>query len=422
MANARSSTNPELLQFLASQPSRIGVNLARRRYQQGSVKFVEGKWRGRWREDVVLADGTAKRVNKKTILGTKEDLKTKRLAQRELDLILSPINSVHYRPTYQITFAEFARRWSEKIKPIAYKAGGSQGTAGRHVKGKLVPAFGNIELKDITTEVLQSYVADLLANGLSAKYVRNIISTMSAMWDVAVNWKYVNHKPFAELTLPECECSEVEPYSQEEVITIFRSAREPFRTFLWILGETGMRPGEVCALDAKHVHVHDRVISVRQNESLGHIVSPKTHAGFRDFAISAQLAEYLKVFIGARKEGLLFVSKSGRAWRESKVVEKKLRPLLRQLAIKARGLHSIRHFNATLMDRGHIPIKTRQSRLGHADPRMLLGTRNRGGYTHVIGEDDRRAAAMFGDMFSQVLCPNVSKSGNAPAQAKKASV
>jgi len=422
MANARSSTNPELLQFLASQPSRIGVNLARRRYQQGSVKFVEGKWRGRWREDVVLADGTAKRVNKKTILGTKEDLKTKRLAQRELDLILSPINSVHYRPTYQITFAEFARRWSEKIKPIAYKAGGSQATAGRHVKGKLVPAFGNIELKDITTEVLQSYVADLLANGLSAKYVRNIISTMSAMWDVAVNWKYVNHKPFAELTLPECECSEVEPYSQEEVITIFRSAREPFRTFLWILGETGMRPGEVCALDAKHVHVHDRVISVRQNESLGHIVSPKTHAGFRDFAISAQLAEYLKVFIGARKEGLLFVSKSGRAWRESKVVEKKLRPLLRQLAIKARGLHSIRHFNATLMDRGHIPIKTRQSRLGHADPRMLLGTRNRGGYTHVIGEDDRRAAAMFGDMFSQVLCPNVSKSGNAPAQAKKASV
>jgi len=310
MANARSSTNPELLQFPASQPSRIGDNLARRRYQQGSVKFVEGKWRGRWREDVVLADGTAKRVNKKTILGTKEDLKTKRLAQRELDLILSPINSVHYRPTYQITLAEFARRWSEKIKPIAYKAGGSQATAGRHVKGKLVPAFGNIELKDITTEVLQSYVADLLANGVSAKYVRNIISTMSAMWDVAVNWKYVNHKPFAELTLPECECSEVEPYSQEEVITIFRSAREPFRTFLWILGETGMRPGEVCALDAKHVHVHDRVISVRQNESLGHIVSPKTHAGFRDFAISAQLAEYLNVFIGARKEGLLFVSKS----------------------------------------------------------------------------------------------------------------
>src|ERR1700734_497508 len=131
--------------------------------------------------DVVLADGTVKRVGRKKVLGTKKDFATKPLAQRELDPILAPINSVHYRPTYQITFAEFARRWSEKIKPIAYKVGGSQATAGRHVKGKLVPAFGNIELKDITTEVLQSYVVDLLGRGLSAKYERNIISTMSAM-------------------------------------------------------------------------------------------------------------------------------------------------------------------------------------------------------------------------------------------------
>lgn len=272
--------------------------MARRRYQKGSVKFIDGKWRGRWREDVVLADGTVKRVNKKMVLGTKEDFKTKRLAQRELDLILAPINSVHYRPTHQITFAEFARRWSEKIKPIAYKQGGSQATAGRHVKGKLVPAFGNIELKDITTEVLQSYVADLLASGLSVKYVRNIISTMSAMWDVALSWEYVTHKPFAELILPDCEPSDAEPYSTEEVMKIFQAATEPFQTYLWVLGESGMRPAEVCAVDARYIHLDDRVISVRQSESLGHVVKPKTSAGHRDFAISPQLAGHLRVFLG----------------------------------------------------------------------------------------------------------------------------
>ncbi|HZW79709.1 MAG TPA: hypothetical protein VFF50_04485 [Candidatus Deferrimicrobiaceae bacterium] len=63
-----------------------------------------------------------------------------------------------------------------------------------------------------------------------------------------------------------------------------------------------MRPGEGCALDANHVHVPDRAISVRQNESLGHIVSPKTHAGYRDFVISAQLADHMKMFIGDRNE------------------------------------------------------------------------------------------------------------------------
>ena len=40
---------------------------------------------------------------------------------------------------------------------------------------------------------------------------------------------------------------------------------------------------------------------------------------------------------------------------------------------------------------------------------MTLGMRNKSGYTHMIGEDDGRVAAMFGDMFSQVLCPDVAQ-------------
>jgi integrase len=110
--------------------------------------------------------------------------------------------------------------------------------------------------------MLQSYVADSQQRGLGAKYIRNIISTMSAMWDVAVSWGYIAHKPFASLILPACDRSDVEPYSEEGVIKIFRAAREPFKTFLWILGEAGMRPGEVCALDARYIHLEDRVISV----------------------------------------------------------------------------------------------------------------------------------------------------------------
>jgi hypothetical protein len=221
--------------------------------------------------------------------------------------------------------------------------------------------------------------------------------------DVAVNWGYVNHRPFADLILSECEPADVEPYSPEEVMTIVRTATEPFKTFLWILGEGGMRPAEVCALDAQFIHLHERVISVCQAESLGLILKPKTVAGWRDFAISPQLAEHLRNFLGNKTEGLLFVSRTGRPWRESKVTEKRLNPLLRKLGIKQKGLNGYRHFNATEMDKNNVPIKTRQTRLGHDDPRMTLGMRNESGYTHMVGEDDRRVAAMFGDMFSQVL-------------------
>jgi integrase len=140
--------------------------------------------------------------------------------------------------------------------------------------------------------------------------------------------------------------------------------------------------------------------------------------------MSPQLAEHLREFLGDKKQGLLFVSRTGRPWRESKVVEKRLNPLLRKLGIKQKGLalNGFRHFNATEMDSKNVPVKTRQTRLGHDDPRMTLGMRNKSGYTHMIGEDDRRAAAMFGDMLSQVLCPDVSENGNAPARVEETGV
>ena len=141
---------------------------------------------------------------------------------------------------------------------------------------------------------------------------------------------------------------------------------------------------------------------------MGRIVTPKTTAGYRDIAISPQLAEHLCSFLNGKREGLLFMSKNGRPWRETKVVEKRLNPLLNELCISRKGLKGFRHFNATIMDANNVPVKTRQTRLGHDDPRITLGMKNRSGYTHLVGEDDRRAAAMFGEIFGSVLCPDVS--------------
>jgi integrase len=415
MADAERITSPELLQLTPSQLSqRNGANsVARRRYQKGSVKFVNGKFRGRWREDVILPNGTVKRLNRKMVLGTKEDFRTQREARRKLDFILAPINSLDYRPTHQITFAEFAHRWLEIVLPT-YKLGWSQATTRRQVNNRLIPVFGNCDLKDINTEVLQGYIAALLKKGNGAKYIRNIISTMGAMWAIALAWNYVTHKPFEGLILPPLTKPESDAYSLEETLTIFRAAREPFKTFLWILGECGMRPAEVCGLDAKYIHLTDHVISVCQSESMGRIVTPKTVAGYRDVAISPQLAEHLHLFLNGKRQGLLFMSQNSRPWRETKVGEKRLNPLLRNLGIPRKGLTAFRHFNATFMDSRNVPVKTRQTRLGHDDPRITLGMKNRSGYTHVIGEDDRRAAAMLGEIFGSVLCPDVSRHEEAP--------
>ena len=58
-----------------------GESMARRRYQKGRV-ILRGKanpvWVGRWREDVIGADGVTRRIERSEILGSKSEIPTQR--------------------------------------------------------------------------------------------------------------------------------------------------------------------------------------------------------------------------------------------------------------------------------------------------------------------------------------------------------
>jgi hypothetical protein len=94
-----------------------------------------------------------------------------------------------------------------------------------------------------------------------------------------------------------------------------------------------------------------------------------------------------------------FVNKLGQPFKGGKIAERKLKPLLQRLGLRKRGLHAFRGANATLLDRLNVPMKVRQDRLGHTDPRVTMKH-----YTGAVGGDDRKAAEELG----KILCPIVS--------------
>jgi len=117
----------------------------------------------------------------------------------------------------------------------------------------------------------------------------------------------------------------------------------------------------------------------------------------RTFALSSQLVEGLRQSVEEwrpNQNGLLFAAKNGTPWDANLLVKRKLRPLLSKLGIRGCGLHAFRHANSSLMDRLGTPLKVRQQRLGHSDPRLTLGV-----YTHVVSEDDTRVAARLGEIL-----------------------
>jgi integrase len=127
--------------------------------------------------------------------------------------------------------------------------------------------------------------------------------------------------------------------------------------------------------------------------------APKTENAVRTFAISPRLREHLRILLVTwrpNQERLVFATRNGTPWDANLLVKGKFRPLLRDLNIQECGLHAFRHANASLMDELSVPMKVRQQRLGHSDPRPTMNT-----HTHMASSDDERIAEQLGGNFGR---------------------
>ena len=396
--------------------------MARRRYQKGSV-FLRGKrqpvWIGRWLEDEIQPDGMTRRVHRAEVLAAfkLEDAErlsiphcpTKRLALRELQLRLDTVNSPCYRARPTATFEQFAARWEATV--LAQHKLSTQATIRSHLRKYLVPSFGKCQMRDIHPETVQRFLASLK---LSPKTVRNLYATLQMIWKSARAWRYVAHDALDGVVRPKQRKARSFFFTVEETRRILAAAGEPYRTFYWLAAETGMRAGELCGLRVDDLDLQSGVIHVCQSAWHGKLQDPKTENAVRAFALSPQLVAHLKDWLRnwrPNEKRLFFATRNGTPWDANLLRKRKLRPLLRSLAIEGGGLHAFRHANSSFMDRLCVPLKVRQHRLGHSDARLMLGI-----YTHVASDDDLRTAADLGELLSGIPasnCPKLQKEGAA---------
>jgi integrase len=366
--------------------------MARRRYQKGSLVPTKGipsngRWIARWREDVIQADGTITRPYSWEVLGTIKDYPTRRLALRALEARLSTINSPRYRPRPTVAFKEFSERWVKSV--LSQHKPSTQSSIRSQLRKWLVPKLGECELKDLDGQALQEFVCSCTCG---AKTIRNLVMTLRMMWNSAKAWGYVAHDPFAGLVLPKITKREQPHFGIEAAKAIIERAEPPYDLALWTLFETGIRRGEVCALDVGDVHLDLTVLVVRRSRWGKHIAGNKSNRK-RVCALSPQLAEKLRsLVVGRGPEEPLFTTKRGKRLHPDNFVKRVLKPILVELKLEG-GAQGFRHGNATLLDRIGAPMAIRQSRLGHVDPETTMG------YTHLVTADERALAHELGKIL-----------------------
>ena len=363
--------------------------MARRRYQKGMVLFNRARkvWLGRYREDIIQADGSTVRTRPQIVLGTKKELPTQRLAVRKMNEFLQRINDSSYQPIRIATVEQFAKRFREEV--LSKRKPSTVRSAVSHFEAHILPQLGKLRLDQIGPENQQIFINSL--DGASRKTVKNVLSTLSAMLTTAKNWRYSTQQvDLAILALPDDSCFVAPNFTRSQVEAIFNMAHEPWRTFFILLALTAMRAGEALGLQWRDIDFDNKCIHIRRSAWYGKVQSTKSKASAAPVTMPEKLATVLSEYQKEWKsnaQGFLFTTRNGRPPSSNKVVEYQLWPILDALGIEHCGLHAFRHSVASFIVDAGYPSEVAQKQLRHTDPRTTQR------YIHLRGGITEQAMA-----------------------------
>jgi integrase len=135
-------------------------------------------------------------------------------------------------------------------------------------------------------------------------------------------------------------------YSAAEMARIVSSADEPLGTICFVLSSTGMRIGEVLAIQVEDLDYQRELIHVRSSLYAGALDTPKSEASIASLPMPLALAIRLKTFLASKHFrqnglGLLFANRRGRPFSGEQTTGKEATPVIAVVGDSTRGLSRI---------------------------------------------------------------------------------
>lgn len=301
------------------------------------------------------------------------------------------------------------------LKPSTYT--GYETVLRGHIKGS---ALGRMNLSNIRPANIQSFYNQKLKAGLSVKSVwqmRNLISTALKQ---AVREGYIEKNPDEYIVLPKKQRYEPTILTSEEIRKIVEEAKDdPLYPIVVTALFTGMRKGELMALQWKNVDFQNRRIFVEYNlgvllhqegqdgkyHNTYELVSPKSKKSKRYVPMVDTVVEALKIQrerqeYNKRRYAEIYVE-SDFTFTEAdgEIVNQKrfmneYHSFLKKYGVSDCRFHDLRHSFASLMLQRGVDIKTLSDILGHSQISTSLDL-----YTHVYDVTKAIAVEDFNNLI-----------------------
>jgi len=337
---------------------------------------------------------------------------SKKEAESAMVGIIHDINHGTYVEPVKVTVSAFLLNWLESYARVNVSAK----TCDRYeeiIKRHFIPSLGHIPIQKLHPVHIQNYYAEKLKNGkirgeggLSPRSVLHQHRLLRAALQHAVKWMLIVRNPADAVSPPRPDYTEMKTLNAKETVKLLQKARKN-RVYIPVLlaVTTGMRRGEIVALQWKDVDLEKETITVRRTleriKGGYQFKHPKTRKSRRQISLTPSAAEELKAHRLRQKEEKLQFGAAYNdhdlvcAWPNGTLVKpdfvsREFKKILKKAGLPIVRFHDLRHSHATLMMIQGVHPKIVSERLGHSTIRITMDT-----YSHVVPGLQQEAANQF---------------------------
>jgi integrase len=315
--------------------------------------------------------------------------KTKTEAKQKLDAYLADLRAGRIVIGPKQTVAEYLIHWLEHSRCLKVEPGTLENYR-CIIRAHFIPAFGHVQLSQLTKEHVQALYAEKLRAGYAPSTIKTMHSLLSSALREAVTDGLVARNVCDRVTLPKQKKREPVVLDDEQCRRLLAAARGRRLWFLILVAiTTGARVGELCALRWSDIDVKRRRIHIHRSVCVvigrGLVEKgPKTVSGSRQVVLSQVVLEA----IPEQQEYIRRLqARAGAAWKDldlvfpgvrgnylrDRIILNEFRAVLQEAGLPVKmHFHDLRHSAATLLFAAGVHPKIVSEALGHSSVSITL--------------------------------------------------
>ena len=311
---------------------------------------------------------------------------SKKEAEQKADEYINNIKNGLIIDYETFTISDLMHSWlfdflhnSSKIKPSTFQR--YEGLYRNYIRNSEISGTKIVNIKSIQ---LQNFYNRLSKEGYSFSQINTLNTFLKVFFNWCIDNDYILKNPCLKVNIKgnkndiiNHKRKDVEILSETEIEIIKKYLKNSTFELLFLLDlATGLRQGELLALDWEHIDLENKTIKIEKSvkevyvyddENTKHIETifqtPKTANSFRTVFLPNVIIDVLTKI--KNKHGLLFIDNEGHPLK-GKNVSTKWAKILKECNIPHKKFHSIRHTYASMLLQKGVDIETVAELMGHS--------------------------------------------------------